>query len=241
MFGMALCAALLLSTTPAAASDAALAKVDSTINDWSTVKFIYKVVTGDDVFKLRVRMKRHQPSNKQVVEIGGTHPLKGTKILTLSQSQMYMFIPTIGKIRRIAGHFSDQGFLGTAMDPEQLSLSRYGHLYEVQTSKDGGSEITLTLAARSTDSRYQRLVMVVDKSRWVPTKIEYYNASDEHLKTERRAKYACVKGSSYCTPGVMEVTDHTNGRKTTLTLHKGWQRNPDGITDDIFTKRYLMR
>ena len=46
------------------------------------------------------------------------------KILTRAAQDMYVYLPAFKKVRRLASHVKEQGFMGTAFGHEEMSLVR---------------------------------------------------------------------------------------------------------------------
>lgn len=239
---LALCAFLLAlaSAGSARADNALLKKVDAEINKWKTLDYYYKVVTtkGEEessVLKLRMRMKYSGEHNKQLIDIDAPADMKGTKVLTISPTEMYIYLPAFKKIRRIASHVTEQGFLGTALSQRDMTLTRYADKYDATEAKEADGKITFTLVAKSDEAPYPKISLTVGKDNLLPTKIKYFDAEGKNLKTETRSEYKCSE--NYCTPGAMKLEDHTAGVKSILYL-KEYKVNPE-LDDALFSKRSL--
>jgi outer membrane lipoprotein-sorting protein len=161
--------------------------------------------------------------------------MKGTKVLTASPTQMYIYLPAMKKIRRIASHVTEQGFLGTALSQRDMTLTRYGDKYTAKIDSDG-AVLAMTLTAKNADAPYPKLELEIDKKIWLPTKVKYLNEAGKVIKTETRTSYECDE--NYCNPREMVMTDHTSGVSSTLQLKK-FKINPE-LSDDLFSKRSLM-
>lgn len=237
--GLAL--AMLSVAGPARADDAYLKKVDAEVNKWKTLDYYYKIVTtkqGDDdrsVLKLRMRMQYSGEFNKQLIEIGKPADMKGTKVLTISPTEMYIYLPAFGKIRRIASHVTEQGFLGTALSQRDMTLTRYADKYSAKTKSEADGKRILSLTAKNDRAPYAKLEVVVDTERNLPIGVKYFNDSGKHIKTEKRSQYRCEKG--YCAPGAMKITDHTTNVTSILYLKKH-KVNP-ALDKGLFSKRSL--
>jgi hypothetical protein len=232
-----------LFTSTALADEETLKKIDIAINQWKTLDYRYKIVTtkkGDaekkDVLKLRMRMKYTGAYNKQLIEIAAPADMKGTKVLTKSPTEMYIYLPAFKKVRRIASHVTEQGFLGTALSQKDMTLTRYGDKYRPTKMTDRGDKVTLELAKTSDEAPYPNIELTVEKERMVPTLIKYYSDGGKLVKTERRSQYRCEKG--YCAPGAMKVTDHSTGVTSILYLKK-MHVNPK-LKKSLFSKRSLQ-
>ena len=104
-FLLTVAAGLVAFSGSAMADDAFLAKVDEAVNKWKTLDYTYDIVTetkGDaDKAKLRLRMRMKDAGkhNTQIVEISAPADMKGTKVLTISPTEMYIYLPAMRKVR----------------------------------------------------------------------------------------------------------------------------------------------
>ncbi len=225
----------------ARADDDPLAKVDEAINRWNSLDYHYGISTkdGDDKeskLKLRMRMRRKDGNNQQFINISEPADMKGTKVLTLSPTEMYIYIPAFKKIRRIASHVTEAGFLGTALSQKDLTLTRYGTFYTATKKSDGEDVMTLLLTAKDETAPYPKLELDVVKARMLPREIRYFNEEGAKIKTERRSAYKCR--DNYCAPLIMVMEDHKASKTTTLRLKSDFKVNPE-LKDSLFSKRSL--
>ena len=75
--------------------------------------------------------------------------MKGTKVLILSPTQMYVYLPAFGKVRRIASHTKDQGFLGLSFSQDDMATTAYAPLYSGAISSDSGAQTIVTLTPKA--------------------------------------------------------------------------------------------
>ncbi len=236
--------ASLLAAAPhnSAAGGGPLAKVDEALNRWKTLDDRYTIITTDSdgdktKIKLRMRMKAARSGNKQLTEISAPADMKGTKVLIKSPTEMYIYLPAFKKVRRIASHVTEQGFLGTALSQRDMAITRYGEYYTATIGKRAGGKTTLKLTAKAgSHAPYSKIEMVVQDKRSVPVELRYFNEDGKHIKTETRSKYKCKK--NICAPGRMKMVDHTRGVTSVLKLRKH-KVNPK-LSKSLFSKRQLL-
>lgn len=234
--------ALGLTHAPAYADDAgdkSLAAAETAMNKAKSHYFEYEATTteagkADKKVGLNVWIK----AEKRLTEFTSPADLKGTKVLILSPSEMYVYLPAFGKVRRIASHTSDQSAFGMAFSQADLATQKYSSSYQAAQTSSSDKEVKLTLTPKSGQTTdYSKIEMTVAKDNNVPTEIKYYNAEGKLLKTETRTGYTCE--SSVCTPGTLKMVDHTKNLTTTL-VRKKWKVN-DTISDETFSKRNLEK
>ena len=218
------------------AGEAALAKVDAALNAYETLLLGYEMINrepGQPVKKLKLQVRAK--GDKQLSELLAPPDMKGTKVLALSATQMYVYLPQFKKIRRIASHVSDVGFLGTAVSQADMNLKRYTPFYTAKLRKDG----TLVLTARAgKKAPYARIEMEVSKKLQLPTTLRYFNGKGKHVKTETRTGYKCQ--GKVCNAKELEMVDHTKGDHSTTFVLKKWKTNVP-MKDKLFSKRSLLR
>ncbi|MSP24686.1 MAG: outer membrane lipoprotein-sorting protein [Myxococcales bacterium] len=216
-----------------------LAKVDKTVNAWKTIDYHFEVTTKSGatttVLKLRTRARNRGTYNKQLIVISEPADMAGTKVLSTKPTKMYIYLPAFKKIRRIASHVNEQGFLGTALSSKDLDLTHYGVYFNATELADAGGKVKLALTAKDETAPYPKLEMDVDKSKWVPSEIRYLNEAGKVLKTETRSDYFCE--GDYCVPKTMLMVDHTKNVSSRMLLaeHK---INPK-LDKGLFSKRNL--
>ena len=176
---------------------------------------------------------------KRLVNFESPGDMKGTKVLVLSRKQMWVYLPAYKKVRRVASHVKQQGFMGTMYSDEDMSTSRYTEAYTAQVSKEDEKSITLELAPKEdSKSGYASLQMDLRKDLMLPTEIRFFNAEGQHMKTETRPDYDC--DSDVCTPKEMKMVDHTRGGASTRLIAEERKINV-GVADTIFSVRNLER
>jgi hypothetical protein len=242
LVALTLCLTFLATgTSTAQADEDLLAPIDTAINRWTTLDYKYNIVTKDaddniSKLKLRMRMRRKGGENQQFVNISKPADMKGTKVLTLSPTEMYIYIPSFKKIRRIASHVTEAGFLGTTLSQKDLTLTRYGKYYTAVKKSEDDDNMTLKLTAKDDSAPYPSLELVIMKKRQLPREIRYFNAEGVKIKTEKRSSYKCK--NNYCAPMRMTMTDHTANKKTVLQLRSNFKVNKK-IKKGLFSKRSL--
>ena len=232
---------VLLLAAPAAADpagDATLAAVDAAMNRARSHHFVYDAVTtepgrGERKLGLEVWIE----GDRRLTEFTAPADLAGTKVLILSPTEMYAFLPAFGKVRRIASHTTDQSAFGMAFSQDDLAQQRYAGDYAATVAGEDDAELRLVLTPRpGRKPHYGKIELRVHKDRQVPSRLEYFAASGQLLKTETRAGYTCE--GQVCAPGELVMVDHAKGGLTTRITRKSWQVNQD-IPDHLLSKRNL--
>jgi len=176
---------------------------------------------------------------KSLTEFHFPGDIKGTRVLVLSRTQMYIFMPQFNKVRRVASHATEMGFMGTTLTNDDMATLAYGDLYSgVVESEDDTAWVILATAKAPDEVVWGTLKFTVLKESYLPTKIEYYNTKGELARTMDREDYTCE--GDICTPKIMRMTDHGRGEAWTELSRAEWEVN-QGLTDDLFSVRELQR
>lgn len=218
--------------------DKAIAAVDATIFKAKTQILEYDtLIKTPDKPDRKLSLAVYMKNDLRFTEFLSPSDVKGTKVLVLSPSQMYVYLPQFKKVRRIASHVTDQGFMGMNFTQDEMSITRYGKMYTATVASDDGKQLKLVMTAKKdSEAPYPKIEMWVDKAKNFPTELRYYSDSGAHVKTETRTNYTCEK--DICSPTELKMVDLTkNNQSTTLTRTK-WKVNTD-IPDSRFSKRAL--
>jgi outer membrane lipoprotein-sorting protein len=215
------------------AGDKALAALDEAMNRAKSYYFEFDVVNRDATkLALIVRLK----GDKRLTEFTAPADMKGTKVLILSTTQTYVYLPSFGKVRRVASSVSDQGFMGMTFSTDDFTTI-FSPLYTATIASEDPAQMKLVAVARPGQTpAYARIEFTIAKDRFLPTEVRYFNAAGTNVKTEVRTGYTCE--SNVCTPGEQTMTDNTKNGAWTKMTRKAWRVNVD-LSDDVFSKRAL--
>jgi hypothetical protein len=226
---------------PAAADPAGekrLAAVDAAMNRARTNHFVYDAVTLEPGrAEKRLGLEVWIKGERRLTEFLAPADLKGTKVLVMSPTEMYAYLPAFGKVRRIASHTTDQSAFGMAFSQDDLADQRYGDEYVATLASEDETQARLVLTPRpGAKPAYGRIELTVILPTSVPGKVEYYASSGTLQKTETRSNYACQ--GDVCVPGELYMIDHTKGGLSTRITQKSWKLNEE-LPDSLLSKRSL--
>lgn len=233
--------ALLLETAHAdSAGDAALAKIEAAACNAQTQQFEYEATQvekgrAEKKISLKVLLK----GEKRLTEITAPDDVKGTKLLVLSPTQKYVYLPAFGKVRRIVS--GTPVSFGLSPSLEELPTQSYAGQYDaVAVSKpDAGAVITLTAKSNvdggSPEAPYSKLVLRTGKNPSQPLTVDYYGLDGGMLKNELRSAYDCQ--GDVCSARGLTMGSFADGVTTTI-IRKGWKVN-EAVSDELFSKKNL--
>lgn len=234
----------MLSWAPSAPTHAdgeeLLKKMDAAIGAASDEYFDYEMVDSEPGREERkLGLEVYLKGERKLSAFTAPADVRGTKVLIVSPTQMYVYMPVYKKVRRIASHVTEQGFLGTTYSNDDLSLTTYGDKYTGKYVGETDTEYKIELAPRGdTKVAYPRVQITMSKDRYFPLEIVYFNQEGTRLKTETRSEYSCE--GSICSPGRLKMVDNTTHGHATSLIRKRWKVN-SGLSERLFSVRDLQR
>jgi outer membrane lipoprotein-sorting protein len=220
--------------------DAAVARFDEVVNKPTDTWFSFQATTQEAGKSPRVMAFTVQnKGSRRLVDFEQPGDMKGTRVLVLSRQQMYVYLPAYNKVRRVASHVTEQGFMGTTYSDEDMSTTRFGEVYEAELTGEAEGSLTVSLSPRAgASTAYGKLEMDLSTELGTATAIRFFDEDLQHVKTEVRSAYDCTGGA--CTPGQMTMTDHRRGDASTTLLVLERKVNT-GVSDGVFSVRNLER
>lgn len=166
-----------------------------------------------------------------------------TRFLTIendgSDDDQWIYLPSLQRVRRIAGGEGDSSFMGTDFTYDDLQ-TRDIEEYQYELLREDEFEGRPVYVVETTpndpdDSQYSRLVQWVDRERWLPLKIEFFDNDGELLKVNTVSRVERVQGYWTIINNTMEnvQTDH----RTELAIQR-FQYN-ENLPDSLFTTNFL--
>jgi hypothetical protein len=224
----------------AGTGDSILAQVDEKANAPTDTWFSFAAVTQEPGKAPRnMSFEVQNKGERRLVQFSAPSDMKGTRVLVLSRSQMWVYLPAYKKVRRVASHVKKQGFMGTTYSDEDMSTTQFAAAYTADVVERTDAEIQLSLQPKpDAKSGYGKVEMTVRLDLMLPSELRYYNDDGQHVKTETRGEYNCDQ--ALCTPGLMKMTDHTRSDAWT-TLQATERKVNQGIEDAAFSVRNLER
>jgi hypothetical protein len=166
--------------------------------------------------------------------------LRGMTILTIEQrdrgNDAFVFLPSLGKTRRVSAAQQDDAFFGSDLtfdDLERKRLDQY-ELGEFEVAEHRGEAIYRIGAKLLRKGAYSRIEFDVAQSDHAILATRYYKRDEEKpYRVLEAARSAMVEKEGHVLPTSLLVTDSVRGG-TTLVRIEGLRVNPP-ISDRIFT------
>lgn len=163
--------------------------------------------------------------------------VRNVGFLTLSDEQMYLYLPEFHRIRRIASHNKSDRFMGSDFSYEDLGVTSFQQYYEAEIMSEEDDSWMLKLSKKpEADKPYKKIEMWVSKESNLPTKMKLYDSSGELWKEELQENKSF---GAYWIPVKITMKNIKEGSWTELTMNE--VQTDQGLDPDIFTPRYLKR
>jgi hypothetical protein len=151
----------------------------------------------------------------------------GVSVLTHSalngQDKQWLFLPSIGRVKRISTSNRSGAFVGSEFAYEDLSsfeVEKYAYDSVSDGKLDGRDVLIVEYRPRYSNSGYTRLRSFLDPSNYQPLRIEYFNRRGEHFKTLTLSDYRDYRGGSAWRAHLLVMDNLTNGNSTKIRFSK---------------------
>ena len=167
----------------------------------------------------------------------------GTRFLTmdnaLGNSDQWIFLPSLGRLRRIASSESGGNFMGTdfsyddisSMDRE-IALDTHTLLREEMLN---GKQCYVIQYVPKGAYQYSKTITWIDKSNYVIYKAEMYNRRGEVAKIMEMSDFKDIQGR--LSPVQTKISTVSAGTSTTIFMDI--MKYDDPIPESVFTTAYL--
>lgn len=220
--------------------DQILTRVDDVINapkdQEMTIKMLIIDKKGNE--KIRQLVMMQKGSTKRVGKFLSPADQKGIGFLSLPGSMTYVYLPAYKKVRRIASQIKNNKFAGTDFTYEDMEAVRYSEKWQAKLAKEDDTHYVLDLTPiDNAGSDYSKLSIWVQTDNYYPSRIEYYDQAGTLIKVMIRKNIEKV--GSYWVSKEFEMQDLRTGNRSTMILED--VKFDKGLSDDLFTERYLSR
>jgi outer membrane lipoprotein-sorting protein len=219
-----------------------LKKVDEACNPFEDRKFTIRMTIREpdgSSKEAQIRIAERGRGKQRLMIYQAPADVKGMGVLVEDRNTMYIYLPSYHRVRRVAMHAKKQTFMGSDFTFDDMAQITFAPDYQARlVSDDGQKRVVLELKPKpGRDLAYSRLILHVDRETWLIEKIEYFDAENQHIKTELRSDYKPIGGVKMQTRIRMvdERTRHaTDIEVTELEVNLG-------LSTRLFTKRGLIR
>ncbi|MEG3640361.1 outer membrane lipoprotein-sorting protein [Magnetococcus sp. PR-3] len=195
---------------------------------------------------IRMKMKEVENDGDKSLSLFDTpSTIKGTAMLThthaVKPDDQWMYLPRLKRVKRISSKNKSGPFMGSEFAFEDLGsqeVAKYTYNYLRDEVIDGRDSWVIERRPAYTHSGYTRQELWLDKERYQPNQVIYYDRKNSKLKTQSFKGYQQYIGQ-YWRPDVMLMVNHQTHKKTELQWIGYTFKN--GFKDRDFHKNGLKR
>ncbi len=211
------------------------------------LKMTLRNKNGDEhVRSLRMKtLEMQDDGDKSLSIFDSPRDIKGTAFLSfthaLEADEQWLYLPALKRVKRISSSNKSGPFLGSEFAFEDLTsfeLKKYKYNYLRDEMIDGIDFFVIEAFPQYDHSGYVRNIVWIDKNRYIPLRIDYYDRKDALLKTQTFLEYKQYL-DQYWRAGKSKMNNFLTGKSTTLLWKNYHFRN--GLTERHFDKNTLKR
>jgi outer membrane lipoprotein-sorting protein len=169
----------------------------------------------------------------------------GTRFLTMENygaDDRWIFLPSLGKVRRIAASEGSGSFMGTDFSYDDISSMSRGveldtHTLLREENYNGAPCYVIQSVPKNSSYQYSKMIAWVTKDTKITAKIELYDKRNttSPVKTVEMSGIKDVQGRATVT--VTKITTHAAGTSTTINMEI--VKYDDNIPEKVFTTTFL--
>lgn len=203
-----------------------------------TYKATMEIYKGGNLRTTMVFAMQMKNLVKQYINFTAPGDVAGMKILMEDRDTIYMYSPEFQKVRRVAAHMQNQGFLGSEFTPEDMVMAKLSPSFDAQLVGKEGNETKLTLTPKQGVSiSFSKLEIFIDSTVNGVTRIKYFDSAGTHIRTQTREEWKPFEDIKI--PTRVRMKNLKTGDETVINLSEIDVKTP--IADDLFSRRTLMR
>ena len=154
---------------------------------------------------------------------------------------MYVYLPAYKRVRRVAGHVRNQGFMGSDFMFDDMTIGSWTHQYRARLIKQDAKFWYIHLRPRrGRKPLWPQMKMKIFKQFKMAEWIKFISRSGRVLRTQYFANWKCLSRNTQCYPRLVRMVDHRNNNHVTDLVTIECKYNV-GIPKRKFTLRYLAR
>lgn len=166
-----------------------LKKIDKANNPFSTRVFTMKMEIKEPDGATRtneMRIGERGHGRQRLINYKGPADVKGMGVLIQERNELYTYLPSYNRVRRVAMHARKQAFMGSDFTLDDSAQLNFAPDYEPKLLSDEGGKVALELTPRpGKELAYTKLIVTADTKTWLAEKIEYFD-DGKLVKTETR-------------------------------------------------------
>ncbi len=217
--------------------------VDTSTN----MKMMLRNRQGDEsIRKIRIKSLEVEGDGDKSITIFETPAdVRGTSFLSYSHAvtpdDQWLYMPALKRVKRINSANKSGPFMGSQFAYEDLAsfeVDKYKYKYIKDDTLNNIDTFVIENYPQYQHSGYTRQLVWIDKQRYIPLKVEYYDRKNGLLKTLKFNDYKQYL-DKYWRAHQQSMENHQNGKTTLLTFsHYQFKK---GLSYKSFTRNSLKR
>lgn len=220
-------------------ADKILAEIDrrASVFDDQSYKATMTIIKGGKTQKTLEFDMSMKGLTQQFLSFTAPGDVAGMKVLMQDAQTLYVYMPEFKKVRRVAAHVQNQGFLGSTFTYEDMTQTALAPLFHAELKGQKGDETTLTLTPKEgVKSSYPTIEVVIDKTKGGVTKLTYFDGAGTAVREQTREGWTKIQGQLMPTKISMK---HKDGDLTVIEMTD--VKVNQGLGEDTFSRRQLLR
>ncbi|MDR1636790.1 MAG: outer membrane lipoprotein-sorting protein [Treponema sp.] len=183
-------------------------------------------------------------NKRSVIVFQDPASVKGTRFLTMENSgkedDRWIFLPSLGRVRRIAASEGSGSFMGTDFSYDDISSANRNadldnHKLLREENLNGRSCYVIESVPKDSSYQYSRMIQWIDRETRVNYRVELYDKRSTHVKTLESMDFKDVQGR--LTAHLTRMSTLAAG--TSTDLRSDIVKYDDPIPETVFTTTYL--
>jgi outer membrane lipoprotein-sorting protein len=183
-------------------------------------------------------------NGRTLVEFLRPNAVRGTRFLTVENADgtdnKWIFLPSLGKVRRIAASEGEGSFMGTDLSYDDISSvdrDAGADVHAFLKEETFGGQACYVIESKPKDKTYQysRIISWIGKSNSLNYKMELYDKKGKLVKIFESSDFQDVQGR--LTAKQTKMSTLSSGTSTTIYIDR--IKYDDKIPEGVFTPNYL--
>ena len=208
-------------------------------------RMVIQAKSGSASERLIDQYSKDGPKGKRtVIVFQRPETVAGTRFLTMenpgSADDRWIFLPSLGKVRRMAASEGSGSFVGTDFSYDDIaSASRSAgldtHTLLREEELDGTACYVIQSVPKDSSYQYSKMILWIAKDTKITMKIELYDKRNTLVKVAEMSGLKEVQG--WLTATVTKMSTLAAGTSTTIFMDR--IKYDDPIPEGVFTTAYL--
>ena len=214
-----------------------LEKVDESMVRNNQIAVMSMTITDKNGIAQKREIQLYQKEGgKRLIKFLSPADVKGVSFLSLPGDEMWIYMPALGKVRRIASHVKKQSFMGTDFSYEDMGGEKFSE-EQINTFTENDDSYMLEVTSNKKDKSYSKVKIVVNKETFIPKTTEFYDKAGRLLKI--MVNTLVEKVDDKWVAKEIKMTNVQEKHETILKMTK--MSFDSNISDDIFTQRNMQK